>query len=158
TLLQRARSHCAPPPLALARSRRPPRPTLVPYTTLFRSVAIHIDIIEHCSGEGKIVPCRRSGRGGAAQPSPSPLASRPGLGHDRLMPILLLDRRLEPQRIDGFADQGISALDDSTALPGPAVIVEAVDSAPKAADHARESRQITGLIASRPLASREQHG
>src|SRR5690625_1096692 len=74
------------------------------------------------------------------------------------MPILLLDRRLEPQRIDGFADQGISALDDSTALPGPAVIVEAVDPAPKAADHARESRQITGLIASRPLACREQHG
>jgi hypothetical protein len=74
------------------------------------------------------------------------------------MPILLLDRRLEPQRIDGFADQGVSALDDSTVLPGPAVIVEAADPAPKAAGHARESRQITGLIASRPLACREQHG
>src|SRR5690625_1251123 len=74
------------------------------------------------------------------------------------MPILLLDRRLEPQRIDGFADQGVSALDDSTALPGPAVIVEAVDPAPKAADHARESRQLTGLIAARPTACREQQG
>lgn len=73
------------------------------------------------------------------------------------MPILLLDRRLEPQRIDGFADQGVSALDDSTVLPGPAVIVEAVDPAPKAAGP-RESRQITGIIASRPLACREQHG
>src|SRR5699024_3491366 len=74
------------------------------------------------------------------------------------MPILLLDRRLEPQRIDGFADQGASALDGSTALPGPAVIVESADPAPKAAGHARESRQITGLIASRPIAWRDQHG
>src|SRR5699024_10760193 len=105
-----------------------------------------------------MVRYRRSGRGGAAQPSPSPLAARPGSGRDRLMPLPLLDRRLEPQRIHGFADQRISALDASPALSGPAVIVGALDSAPKAADHARESRQITRLIASRPLASREQHG
>ena len=74
------------------------------------------------------------------------------------MPILLLDRRLEPQRIDGFADQGMSAFDDATVLPGPAVIVEACDPTPRGAGRSPETRQITGLIASRPLACREQHG
>ena len=73
------------------------------------------------------------------------------------MPILLLDRRLEPQRIDEFADQGIPALDDSKVLPGPAVIVDAA-AAPDSSGRASETRQITGVIASRPLACREQDG
>src|SRR5271163_4063309 len=115
--------------------RRPPRSTLFPYTTLFRSTPVTIKSIE-CAivdrgfEEGWIVPeppARRTGRKVAVVGSgPAGLAAAAQLnkaGHlvtvferaDRIggllmygIPNMKLDKRLVQRRVDQMAEEGIA--------------------------------------------------